>query len=90
VGTRSAAGAAGVLLLVYVAAIASAWARGLRIDCGCFSHGGYDPGANGVRYATDIGRDLSLLLAAGLLVWRPASRLALARDTNLQPDQEHQ
>jgi uncharacterized membrane protein YphA (DoxX/SURF4 family) len=80
IGTRMAAIAAGVLLVVYVAAIASAWARGLRIDCGCFSTGGYDPSASGARYAAEILRDLGLLMAAGLLAWRPASRLALVRE----------
>jgi uncharacterized membrane protein YphA (DoxX/SURF4 family) len=80
IGTRMAATAAGLLLAVYVVAIASAWARGLRIDCGCFSRGGYDPSASGARYASEILRDLGLLLAAGLLAWRPASRLALLRE----------
>jgi uncharacterized membrane protein YphA (DoxX/SURF4 family) len=79
IATRSAATAAGALMVIYVAAIASAWARGLRIDCGCFSRGGYDPSAGGARYAAEILRDLGLLLAAGLLVWRPASRLSLTR-----------
>jgi uncharacterized membrane protein YphA (DoxX/SURF4 family) len=79
IATRTAAVATGLLLVVYVAAIASAWARGLRIDCGCFSRGGYDPSAGGARYAGEILRDLGLLLAAGLLAWRPASRLALPR-----------
>lgn len=30
----------GILLVVFIAGIASAWARGLRIDCGCFGGGG--------------------------------------------------
>jgi uncharacterized membrane protein YphA (DoxX/SURF4 family) len=85
IGTRIAALAAGALLLVYVAGIASAWARGLRIDCGCFSSGGYDPAAGGARYAADILRDLGLLLAAGLLAWRPASRLALLNEPAAEP-----
>lgn len=85
VGTRIAALAAGVLLATYTLAIASAWARGLRIDCGCFSAGGYDPNAGGARYATEILRDLALLLAAGLLAWRPASRLALLREPAAEP-----
>jgi hypothetical protein len=82
--TRPAAIAAGVLLAVYAAAIASAWARGLRIDCGCFSAGGADPSVSGTRYAGEIVRDLGLLLAAGLLAWRPASNLALFPE----PDRE--
>jgi uncharacterized membrane protein YphA (DoxX/SURF4 family) len=85
IGTRPAAVAAGVLLTIYVAAIASVWARGLRIDCGCFSAGGYDPGAGGSRYAADVLRDVGLLLAAGLLVWRPVSRFALLRDADAEP-----
>jgi uncharacterized membrane protein YphA (DoxX/SURF4 family) len=88
VGTRPAAIAAGVLLVFYVVAIASAWARGLRIDCGCFSAGGYDPAASGARYAAEILRDLGLLLAAGLLVWRPASRLALVPEPGVEPTLE--
>jgi uncharacterized membrane protein YphA (DoxX/SURF4 family) len=85
IGTRMAALAAGVLLAVYVVAIASAWARGLRIDCGCFSAGGADPTASGARYASEILRDLGLLVAAGLLLWRPASRLALVRELGGAP-----
>ena len=38
--TRGAAAVAGLLMLVFVAGIASAWARGLSIDCGCFGTGG--------------------------------------------------
>lgn len=90
IGTRMAALAAGVLLVVYVVAIASAWARGLRIDCGCFSHGGYDPTASGARYAGEILRDLGLLLAAGLLAWRPASHLALLREPGVASTLEDQ
>jgi uncharacterized membrane protein YphA (DoxX/SURF4 family) len=87
--TRTAAVAA-VLLVIYVAAIASAWARGLRIDCGCFSRGGYDPAASGARYASEILRDVGLLLAAGLLTWRPTSRLALLREPGAAPALEDQ
>ena len=37
---RTAAIAAAVLLVVFVAAVGSARARGLQIDCGCFGNGG--------------------------------------------------
>jgi uncharacterized membrane protein YphA (DoxX/SURF4 family) len=90
IATRTAAVAAAVLLVIYVAAIASAWARGLRIDCGCFSRGGYDPAAGGARYASEILRDVGLLLAAGLLAWRPTSRLALLREPGAAPALEDQ
>jgi uncharacterized membrane protein YphA (DoxX/SURF4 family) len=85
IATRMAAITASLLLVVYVVAIASAWARGLHIDCGCFSAGGSDPTASGARYAGEILRDLGLLLAAGLLAWRPASRLALLREPGAAP-----
>src|SRR6476659_3848663 len=38
--TRPAAWASVVLLLVFLGATASVWARGLQIDCGCFGGGG--------------------------------------------------
>src|SRR3954468_4819547 len=37
---RLSAGISAVLLLIFIAGIAWAWARGLQIDCGCFSSGG--------------------------------------------------
>lgn len=38
--TRFIAIISAVMLAGYIAAIASVWARGLAIDCGCFSQGG--------------------------------------------------
>ena len=74
--TRVAAAAAAGLMTVFIAAVVSAWARGLSIDCGCFGGGG--PVAPGeTAYAPEILRDLGLLALALWLVWRPASRLAL-------------
>lgn len=68
--TRGAAAVAGLLMLVFVAGIASAWARGLSIDCGCFGTGG--PVAPGdTTYLLDILRDAGLALLAGWLVARP-------------------
>src|SRR3954451_13128146 len=37
---RTAAIAAAALLVVYLVAVGSAWARGLQIDCVCFGGGG--------------------------------------------------
>jgi uncharacterized membrane protein YphA (DoxX/SURF4 family) len=76
-GTRLAGAAIAALLLVFVAGIAAAWARGLAIECGCFGGGGAtvaDPVPGHVR---DLLRDLLLLGAAGLLVLRPRSRWSL-------------
>ena len=53
-----------VISAVFLGAIASALARGLTIDCGCF--GGGVPSR--VRMWLDLGRDL-VLLAAALLTY---------------------
>lgn len=76
--TRAAALAAGLLLLAFVVGIASAWARGLSIDCGCFGGGG-QIGAERTAYPLELARDLGLLLGAGWLVRRPRTAYALDR-----------
>ncbi|MGY1602441.1 MauE/DoxX family redox-associated membrane protein [Geodermatophilus sp. SYSU D00815] len=73
---RTAAIAAAVLLAVFTAAVASAWARGLRIDCGCFGGGG-EVAADGTAYPAEVLRDGALLLVALALARWPRSRLAL-------------
>jgi uncharacterized membrane protein YphA (DoxX/SURF4 family) len=78
-GTRVAAFAGGVLMVLFIAAVGSAWARGLTIDCGCFGGGGQvAPGET--KYLQEILRDLGLLVLAAWLVRFPRSRFAL--DTN--------
>lgn len=73
---RWAAVVSALLLIVFIAGIASAWARGLAIDCGCFSKGGaIDESAT--KYPQEIARDIGFLIVAGLLVWRPTSRVSL-------------
>src|SRR4051794_40680551 len=69
--TRTAAIAAAVFLAVFIAAVASAWARGLQIDCGCFGDGG-EVAAGQTAYPQEIARDVGLLLLALALAWRPA------------------
>lgn len=73
---RGAAAFSALLFLAFVIGIASAWHRGLQIDCGCFGGGGFDPDASDA-YPKDIARDLALMLASLWLVWRPRTRLAL-------------
>jgi uncharacterized membrane protein YphA (DoxX/SURF4 family) len=74
--TRWTALLSGLLQLAFVIGLIQAWARGLSIDCGCFSSGGQvAPGAT--TYAPDLVRDIIFLAAAAWLVWRPFSRLSL-------------
>jgi hypothetical protein len=63
-------------MLVFIAGIASAWARGLSIDCGCFGTGGQvAPGAT--RYLEEIVRDAALAVAGVWLVVRPHTWLSV-------------
>ncbi|TFV66929.1 UNVERIFIED_ORG: DoxX family membrane protein [Bacillus sp. AZ43] len=73
---RAAALASAALLIVFMVGVASAWARGLQIDCGCFGGGGQVAAAD-TAYGTELLRDLGLLIVALLLARWPRSRLAL-------------
>jgi uncharacterized membrane protein YphA (DoxX/SURF4 family) len=84
--TRIAAAVSAALLAVFVGGIASAWARGLRIDCGCFGGGGDLAADRSPSYGWEIARDLALLAVALYLVFRPASRLAV--DNILIPEED--
>ena len=76
VGTRLVAALSAALLLVFIAGVAQAWARGLSIDCGCFGGGGaVEPGET--TYVQELVRDAGFLLMAGWLVVRPRTVLAL-------------
>ncbi|HEX6248449.1 MAG TPA: MauE/DoxX family redox-associated membrane protein [Nocardioidaceae bacterium] len=73
---RFSAAVSAVLFVAFIIGIASAWARGLQIDCGCFGGGGYDENAT-AKYPWEIARDLGLLFASLWLVWRPGTPWAL-------------
>lgn len=75
--TRIAALASAGLLVVFIGGISAAWARGLRIDCGCFGGGGELAAGQAPTYFWEIARDVALLVVAAYLVWRPVSRLAV-------------
>ena len=77
-GTRITAFISAVLLLVYMSGIASVWARGIAIDCGCFGGGGA-VAASKTEYLQEILRDTGFLLLTAWLLWRPASKLSLDR-----------
>lgn len=77
--TRVMAVLSALLLAAFVIGIASAWARGLQIECGCFGGGG-GPAANATAaYPWDIARDLGLLVLSGWLVWRPRTPWSVDR-----------
>jgi uncharacterized membrane protein YphA (DoxX/SURF4 family) len=63
--TRASAAVGGLLMVAFVIGIASAWMRGLTIDCGCFGGGG-TIGAAQTQYGRDILRDGAL---AGCALW---------------------
>ncbi|MGV1009992.1 MAG: DoxX family protein [Dermatophilaceae bacterium] len=74
--TRWAALAATILMAGFVVGIASAWTRGLSIDCGCFGGGGPTE-AGRTAYPLELTRDAALL---GLSLWllvRPRTAYAL-------------
>lgn len=74
--TRWVAAVTGVLMMVFIAGVASAWARGLSIDCGCFGGGGQvAPGQT--QYLEEILRDLGFIVLAAWLVVFPLSRFSL-------------
>jgi uncharacterized membrane protein YphA (DoxX/SURF4 family) len=86
--TRLAAAVSALMLSAFVIGIASAWARGLSIECGCFGGGG--GGVSGdprPAYAWEIARDLGLLLLSLWLVRRPRTPVAL--DNVLLPEPQH-
>ena len=66
-------------MIVYIAGISSAWARGLNIDCGCFTPGGVlNPGQD-TKYLQDILRDVGFLICGAWTVWRPSAPLSVDR-----------
>jgi uncharacterized membrane protein YphA (DoxX/SURF4 family) len=76
VGTRAVAVLSAVLLLVFVAGVSQAWARGLSIDCGCFGGGGaVEPG--NTAYVQELLRDTGFLVLAAWLIVRPRTLFSL-------------
>ncbi len=73
---RGAAVVSALLFVAFIIGIASVWARGIEIDCGCFGGGGYDPDATS-KYPWEIARDVGLLALSVFLVWLSRSRLAV-------------
>lgn len=74
--TRISAVLGTLIMVAFIAGIASAWVRGLSIDCGCFGGGGLvDPSET--QYGVDIARDVAFALCGAWLIWRPRTALSL-------------
>jgi uncharacterized membrane protein YphA (DoxX/SURF4 family) len=73
---RGAAVVSSLLYLAFIVGIASVWARGISIDCGCFGGGGFDPDAAS-QYPWEIARDVGLLVLSLYLVVAARTRLAV-------------
>jgi len=83
---RYAAVAGGLIMIVFIGAIISVWARGMVIDCGCFGGGGVlDPSlaASARRtYLIEILRDLGLALCALYLYFFPSGKLGIEKTSS--------
>ena len=62
---RGALALLSAMTLVFIAALASAWMRGLNIHCGCFG----SETAGKAAIATAIGRDMLILAGLAILWW---------------------
>ena len=76
--TRYSGAVGAILMVLFIAGIVSAMARGLSIDCGCFGGGGQvDPGET--TYGLSIARDVAFgAMGAFIAIW-PRSPFALDR-----------
>lgn len=74
--TRGAAVLSALLFVGFIIGIASVWARGIEIDCGCFGGGGAKADAAS-DYPWEIARDAALLAASLLVASLGRTRLAL-------------
>lgn len=75
ISVRMAAIVAAGIMMIFIAAIISIWARGILIDCGCFGGGGLiDPSKAAEvhrKYAIEIARDIGLALLGVYLYFFP-------------------
>ncbi len=67
--TRIAGALGALMMLGFIIAIVSVWARGISIDCGCFGGGGpIDPAEAAQKYPWEILRDIGLMACGVWLV----------------------
>jgi uncharacterized membrane protein YphA (DoxX/SURF4 family) len=74
---RIGASLSALLQLAFIIGIASAWARGLQIECGCFGGSGSLVQDASAKYPWEIARDVGLFVLSVLLVVWPRSKVAL-------------
>ena len=85
--TRFMAALGGFTMVIFIIAIAQAWARGLNIDCGCFGGGGtVAPGET--KYLQEILRDLGLVFLAVYLIRYPSTKFSLDKNQKSKSSQE--
>ena len=85
--TRFMAALGGFTMVIFIIAIAQAWARGLNIDCGCFGGGGtVAPGET--KYLQEILRDIGLVFLAVYLIRYPSTKFSLDKNQNGKSSQE--
>jgi uncharacterized membrane protein YphA (DoxX/SURF4 family) len=85
--TRLMAALGGFTMVIFIIAIAQAWARGLSIDCGCFGGGGaVAPGET--KYLQEILRDAGLVFLAAYLIRYPSTKFSLDKNQDHKSSQE--
>lgn len=91
-GVRASAVVSVVLMAAFVVGIASAWARGLRIDCGCFGTGGELAAGQDPAYGWDLLRDTGLLVLSTALARWPRGRFGIdgALDARREPSAQEE
>ena len=76
--TRWSAVLGALAMAVFIFGIASVWARGISIDCGCFGSGKEISAEEALRtYPWDIARDIGLLACGAWAAWKPRSPFAV-------------
>lgn len=87
--TRLAAAVTAMLLAAFTVGIASAWIRGLSIDCGCFGGGGQLAAGQSPQYGLEITRDVALFALAVVLVLWPNTAWSIDEWVNRDIGIEH-
>ena len=88
---RFAAIISSCVMLIFIVAIISVWARGLLINCGCFGGGGaLDPSKAAhahQAYLIEIVRDFGLALSGFYLYFFPYGRLSIEKPLQIIEEQ---